>query len=78
MPVSRSQKEQKAMQGSEVDEIKLIQDGLPDELIVVSRSLIDSLEKKLEKADEINEKMLSVILHQSEHIRYLEKLNHLR
>ena len=66
------------MQDSEVDEIKLIQDGLPDELIVVSRSLIDSLEKKLEKADEINEKMLSVILQQSEHIRYLEKLNHLR
>lgn len=66
------------MQGSEVDEIKLIQDDLPDELIVVSRSLIDSLEKKLEKADEINEKMLSVILQQSEHIRYLEKLNHLR
>ena len=66
------------MQGSEVDEIKLIQDSLPDELIVVSRSLIDSLEKKLNKADEINEKMLSVILQQSEHIRYLEKLNHLR
>lgn len=66
------------MQGSEVDEIKLIQDSLPDELIVVSRSLIDSLEKKLQKADEINEKMLSVILQQSEHIRYLEKLNHLR
>jgi len=66
------------MQDSEVDEIKLIQDSLPDELIVVSRSLIDSLEKKLEKADEINEKMLSVILQQSEHIRYLEKLNHLR
>lgn len=66
------------MQGSEVDEIKLIQDSLPDELIVVSRSLIDSLEKKLKKADEINEKMLSVILQQSEHIRYLEKLNHLR
>lgn len=66
------------MQGSEVDEIKLIQDDLPDELIVVSRSLIDSLEKKLKKADEINEKMLSVILHQSEHIRYLEDLYHLR
>lgn len=66
------------MQSSEVDEIKLIQDSLPDELIVVSRSLIDSLEKKLKKADEINEKMLSVILQQSEHIRYLEKLNHLR
>ena len=66
------------MQGSEVDEIKLIQDDLPDELIVVTRSFIDYLEKKLKKADEINEKMLSVILHQSEHIRYLEELYHLR
>jgi hypothetical protein len=49
-----------------------------DTIVPVSLDLLETLQKRLQKAEEINEKMLTVILEQSEHIRYLEALGRVK
>lgn len=46
--------------------------------VPISLEFLESLQKRLQKAEEINDKMLTVILEQSEHIRYLEALNRVK
>lgn len=72
---------------SEVEMNELINDNLifpqkvmsaKDTTVPISLDLLETLQKRLQKAEEINDKMLTVILEQSEHIRYLEALNRVK
>lgn len=60
----------------EAEEVKVLN---PEGVVVpVSLDLLETLQKRLQKAEEINDKMLTVILEQSEHIRYLEALGRVK
>lgn len=72
---------------SEAEMNELINDNLifpqkvmsaKDTTVPISLEFLESLQKRLQKAEEINDKMLTVILEQSEHIRYLEALNRVK
>lgn len=49
-----------------------------DTIVPVSLEVLEELQKRLQRAEEINDKMLTVILEQSEHIRYLEALGRVK
>lgn len=49
-----------------------------DTILPVSLEVLEGLQKRLQRAEEINDKMLTVILEQSEHIRYLEALGRVK
>lgn len=72
---------------SEAEMNELINDNLifpqkvmsaKDTTVPISLEFLETLQKRLQKAEEINDKMLTVILEQSEHIRYLEALNRVK
>jgi hypothetical protein len=49
-----------------------------DIIVPISLKLFESMEKRLQKAEEINQRMLMIILEQSEHIRYLEAMSRVK
>lgn len=56
----------------------MLREEQKDIIVPISLKLFESMEKRLQKAEEINQRMLMIILEQSEHIRYLEAMSRVK